>query len=111
MIDQVLPRRELLALLRHVAWRQGGALAEEEFFHLTRDQFLRFFLPRHQSIFVEDHLLTIFPKLPRLRRNVVVDTFTELAGPWWRIETGKLFLKLHTPYGASARIANGLRGD
>jgi|SRR5690349_5694707 hypothetical protein len=111
MIDRVLTRRELLALLRHVAWRQGGALAEEEFFHLTRDQFLRFFLPWHQSIFIEDHLLTLFPQLPRLRRNIVVNTLTEFSGPWRRIETGKVFLKLHTPYGASARIANGLRGE
>src|ERR1044071_4752234 len=100
------PLGQLLGLLRDVARRQRRPLAEEEVFHVLGDQILRFLLPGHQPVLVEDHLHAILPELPRLRGDVLVDPLAELAGPWRCIETRQLFLKFHTEDGAPARVGH-----
>src|SRR5713226_4010762 len=99
----------LCGLLRDVSGRKGRAFAEEEIFHVFRDQLLRLFLPGHQAIFVEDHLHPILPEFPRLHRDVLVDALTELAGPWRRVEAGELFLKLLAEHHPAAPVADRLR--
>src|SRR5262249_60617757 len=72
---------ELFGLLRDIARRECGSFAKEEVFHVLGDELLRFFLPRHQPVLVEDHLHAILPELPCLRRDVFVDALAEFAGP------------------------------
>src|SRR5579859_805270 len=96
----------LLRLLRNVSRRERGALAEEELFHVLRDELLRFFLPGHQAVLVEDHLHPILPELPRLRGDVVVHPLTELTGPRQRVEAGQLLLKFLTEDHAAALVAD-----
>src|SRR5687768_12907172 len=60
-------------LFRFVLRRQRLGSAEQEVLHLLGHQLLRFFLPRHQAVLVEDHLHALFPQLPRLSRHIVVD--------------------------------------
>src|SRR4051812_43916957 len=54
----------LLRLLRDVSGREGGAFAKEKIFHVLGDEILRFLLPRHQPVLVQDHLHPLFPELP-----------------------------------------------
>src|SRR5688572_511605 len=97
----------LFALLRDVARREGGALAEEEVLHLAGDELLRFFLPGHETILVEDHFHAILPQLPRLRRDVVVNALSDLAGPRWGVEAGHLLLEFHALDRPTALVADG----
>src|SRR5262249_41616315 len=83
----------LLRPLRDVSGRERGALAKEKIFHVLGDEILRFFLPRHQPVLVQDHLHPFFPELPRLGRDVVVDPLTELAWPRHIVEAGQVLLK------------------
>ena len=55
------------------------------------DQLLRLLLPRHQAVLVEDHLHPLFPQLPRLRRDVLVDPLAEFAGPGRCVESRNSF--------------------
>src|SRR5262249_39947072 len=89
--------------------REGGALSEEEILHVLRDEVLRLFLPRHQTILVENHLHSLFPQLPRVERDVLVDPLTKLSRPWRRIEARKLLLKLHAEHLASTLVGTGAR--
>src|SRR5262245_16852958 len=82
------PRTCLFRLLWHVSRRQGGAFAEKEVFHVLGDEVLRFLLPGHQAVLVEDHLHAILPELPRLGRDILVDPLTELARPRRRVQAG-----------------------
>src|ERR1700680_709291 len=90
----------LLRLLGDVPWRQRGALAEEEVFHVLAHELLSLFLPRHQPILVQDHLHAVFPQLPGFRRDVLENPLAELTGPRRGVEPWKLLLKLdaeHVP--------------
>src|SRR5438105_1613617 len=84
----------LLGLLRDVSGRQSGAFAEEEILHVLRHQLLRFLLPWHEAVFVEDHLHTLLPELPRLGGDVLVDPLAKFTGPRRGIEAGELLLEL-----------------
>src|SRR5688572_19446265 len=95
----------LFSLLRHVSGRQRRAFAEKEILHVLRDDLLRFFLPGHQAVLVEDHLHALFPELPRLRRDALVDALAKIARPWRRIEPGHLLLKLHALHRTAALVA------
>src|SRR5438093_8568329 len=75
------PSGRLLRLLGNVAWRKRGALAEEKIFHVLGDQILRLLLPWHQAVLVQDHLHPLFPELPGVFRDALVDALPELAGP------------------------------
>lgn len=97
----------LFRLLRDVTRWQRGPLAEEEVLHLPRDQLLRFFLPRHQAVLVEDHLHSLFPQLPRLRRDVLVNPLTKFTGPGRRIEPGQIFLEFDAVHHPAAFVADG----
>src|SRR5438552_905633 len=97
----------LLGLLWNVPGRQRGAFAEEKIFHVLGDELLRLFLPRHQTVLVEDHLHAILPELPRLGGDVLVDALTEGTGPRWRVEAGQLLLKLLAEDLAPALVADG----
>src|SRR4051812_17964059 len=100
----------LLGLLRYVPGRQGGAFAEEEVFHVARHQLLRFLLPGHQPVLVQDHLLTLFPHLPRLRGDVFEYALTEFAGPRLGIESGQILLELDAVDHSAALVACRRRG-
>src|SRR5690349_15414278 len=77
------PVSDLLRLLWNVSRWERGPGPEKEIFHVPRDQFLRFLLPRHQTVLVEDHLLPLFPHLPRLRGDVFINPLSEFTGPRW----------------------------
>src|SRR5262245_51506830 len=97
-----LPQRDsplLLRLLRLIVRRQRRPFAEEKVLHVTRDQILRLLLPRHQAVFVQDHLHPIFPELPRICGDVLVDPLPQFARPRWRVEPRQLLLELHTEHG------------
>jgi hypothetical protein len=79
-----IPSR-LFRLLGDVTGRQRRALAEEKIFHVLRDEVLRFLLPWHEPVLIEDHLHPILPELPRLARDVLVDALAELARPGRRV--------------------------
>jgi len=85
-----------LGLLRDEPRRQRRPLAEEKIFHVFLDEFLRLFLPRHQSVLVENHLHPFFPQFPGFYGNVFVDPLSELARPGGRIQTEHFFLELLT---------------
>src|SRR5262245_51968787 len=70
-----------LRLLRHVPGRQRGAFAEEEVLHVLGDEILRFLLPGHEPVLVQDHLHALFPEFPRVLGHVFEDALTELARP------------------------------
>src|SRR3954468_19641397 len=89
----------LFALRGDVAGRQGGSFAKEEVLHVLRDQLLRLFLPGHQAVLVQDHLHPLFPQLPGVGGNVVVDALSELARPRDGFETGRLALKFLAEHG------------
>ena len=114
-IDETFFRRGERAqpfdLLRDVARRQRRALAEEEILHLLQDQLLRLFLPRHQAVLVEDHLLPFLPELPRLRRDLLVDPLADFARPGWRVESGSSFWNLTQNTLRPALIARRLGVD
>ena len=57
--------------------RQLGAFAEEVFFHLLEQEFLRFGLAQVEAVLVHDHLHVFHPALPRLFRNVFVDALAQ----------------------------------
>src|SRR5439155_14774609 len=99
----------LFRLLRDVAGRQRRAFAEEEVLHVLRHEILRFLLPWHQAVLVQDHLHAILPELPRLSRDVLVNPLAKLTGPWRRVEARKVLLKLDAEHRAAALIA-GRRG-
>src|SRR5574341_1093113 len=69
----------LFALWRDVAGGQGGALAEEEIFHVLDDDLLRLFVGGVEAVLVEDHLAVLLPELAGLERNVVEDALAEGA--------------------------------
>src|SRR5262245_63365254 len=94
----------LLGLLRDVIGRQGRTLSEEEILHMFRDELLRLFLPRHQAILVENHLHPLFPQLPRVERDVFVDSLPQLSRPRRRIEAWQLLLKLHAEHLAAGLV-------
>src|SRR6202521_3016080 len=101
----------LLRLFGHVPRRQRGALAEEKVLHVLGHELLRLLLPRHQPIFVQDHLHAVFPQLPGVRRDVLENPLTELARPRRGVESGKLLLKLDAEHLAAAGLAGrGPRG-
>src|ERR1700730_1168249 len=101
----------LFCLFRNVPGRQRGALAEEEVFHVLGHELLRLLLPWHQPILVQDHLHAVFPELPGVRRDVLVNPLAELARPRRGIESGKLLLKLDAEHLAAAGPAGrGPRG-
>src|SRR3954471_16110230 len=89
-------------LLRNVLGWERRSFAEQKLLHVFRHQVLRFFLPGHEAIFIEDHLHPVFPQLPCGRRDVVVDALTELARPWRLLQTRQLFAELLTHHLASA---------
>jgi hypothetical protein len=74
------PQRSL-RLLRHVIGRQRGAFAEKKVFHMFSDQVLRFLLPWHQTVLVEDHLHAFLPQLPGLRGDMLKDPLPKLTRP------------------------------
>src|ERR1700752_2722877 len=90
--------RTLFGLLWDVAGRERRALAEEEILHVSSDQLLRFLLPRHEAVLIQDHLHSLFPELPGLSRDVIVDALTELAGPGRGVQTGQFLLKLRAKH-------------
>src|SRR5215510_5474331 len=94
-----------LGLLGNVAWRERRAFTEEKIFHVFGDEILRFLLPRHQAVLVEDHLHAILPELPRVGGDVVVDPLAELAGPRWCVETREFLLELHAHHLPAAFVA------
>src|ERR1700722_1042460 len=98
----------LLGLLRHVPWRQRRAFAEEEIFHVLGHQILRFLLPGHEPVLVQDHLHPILPELPGVRRNVLVNSLTELPGPWRVVQTWQFLLKLGAYDLAPGLVSGGL---
>src|SRR6185503_10100436 len=98
------PKSCLLGLLGNVARRQRGPLAEEKIFHVFGYEILRLFLPRHQAILVQDHLHPLFPELPRILRDALVDALPELAGPGRSVEAGQLLLEFHAHDLATARV-------
>src|SRR5262249_18777700 len=51
-------------------------------------------LPGHETVLVEDHLHALFPKLPGIGRDLLVDPLPKLSWPRWIIEPGKFFLEL-----------------
>src|SRR5262245_45125005 len=71
------------------------------------DEFLRLLLPRHEAVLVENHLHPIFPELPGVGRDVLVDALPELARPGRRIEPRQFLLKLLTKHLAPARVSRG----
>src|SRR5262249_61336693 len=75
--------------------------------HVFRDEVLRLFLPRHQAVLVEDHLHPVFPHLPGLRGDVLVDPLAQLARPGRFVEARELFLELLAHDLAPAEVANG----
>ena len=89
-------RSVLFALLRDVAgWRAAPSPKKKSsmcFLH----EFLCLLLPGHQPILVEDHLHSLFPHLPGVDGDVLVDALAELAGPGRGVEAGQLFLELLT---------------
>src|ERR1019366_6852021 len=60
--------------LGHETRRQRRAFAEEELFHLLRDDLLRLFLEGQQAVLVENHLHAFFPHVPGFLRDAWVDT-------------------------------------
>ena len=96
----------LFRLLRDVVGRERGSFAEEEVLHLRADQLLAFFLPGHQPVLVEDHLLALFPELPGLRRDVLVDALADLAGPRRRVQARHLLLELDALHLAAALVGD-----
>src|SRR6185312_6353592 len=88
-------RRPLLRLLRYVSWRKGRAFSEEKIFHVLGDEILRFFLPGHETVLVQDHLHPLFPELPGVHRDVLEDALPQFARPRRRIEAGQFLLKLY----------------
>src|SRR5215213_167195 len=102
-------RPRLLGLLGHEPWRQRRALAEEEVFHVLRDELLRFLLPRHQAVLVEDHLHSLLPHLPGVERDVLVDSLPQLTRPRRVLESGELLLELLAEHAAPVAVAAGRR--
>src|SRR5438477_1577258 len=103
------PHITSLRLLRHIARWQRCTFPEEEVLHMPGNQVLRFLLPRHESIFVENHLHPVFPQLPGLRRDVLEDALTQLSGPRRRVEPRQLLLELRAEHLASALVRDRLR--
>ena len=101
----------LLRLLGHVAGGQRSTLAKEEIFHVPGHQFLRLLLPRHQAVLVENHLLSVFPQLPRLCGDILEQALTELARPRRGVETRKLLLELHAVHHAAGLVADRRLGS
>src|SRR5712691_5250521 len=99
----------LLGLLRHVVGRQRGSFAEEKILHMLGYQLLRLLLPGHQAVFVENHLHTLFPELPRIHRHALEDALSELAWPGRSIETGQILLEFHAVNCPAALIGSGTR--
>jgi hypothetical protein len=85
-------------------------LAEEEILHVAGDEFLRLLLPRHEPVLVEDHLHPLFPHLPGLRGDVLVDPLPQLARPRRCVQSGEILLKLHAVHRPAAFIAGGRLG-
>ena len=59
--------------------RRGRALAEEELLHLLHDDFLVLLTRGVQTVFVEQHLAEFHPLVPRLLRDVFVDSLAKFA--------------------------------
>ncbi|OFW07594.1 MAG: hypothetical protein A3I61_17535 [Acidobacteria bacterium RIFCSPLOWO2_02_FULL_68_18] len=76
---------------------------------MAGDERLRFLLPGHQAVFVQDHLLALFPQLPGLRRDVFVDPLSQFAGPGRGVEAGQLLLELDASHDPATLVA-GRRG-
>ncbi len=91
-------------LLRHIAWRDAGRVAEQELFHLFRDDHLRLFLEWQQAVLVQNHFHPLFPHLPGLARDVVVDPLTERTRPRRSVETRQVTAEFETVDGPAARI-------
>ena len=98
--------RELFCLLGHISRWERRPLAEEEIFHVLADQLLRLFLPRHQPVLVEDHLHALFPQLPGLAGDVLVNPLTQFARPRRCVETRKFLLKLDAVHCPAALVAD-----
>src|SRR5687767_8690187 len=94
----------LLRLLRHVSRRKCGALAEEEVLHLAGHQLLRLLLPWHEAVFVQDHFLAVFPQLPCLGRDVLINPLSQLTRPRRCIKAGHVLLELDAVHGPAARV-------
>src|SRR5262245_57112177 len=93
-----------LRLLWHVPGRQRGAFTEEEVLHVLGDEILRFLLPGHEPVLVQDHLHALFPEFPRVLGHVFEDALTKLARPQRRIVARQLLLKLRAPDLAAAPV-------
>src|SRR5215203_6674003 len=99
----------LLGLLGHEPWRQRRALAEEEVFHVLRDELLRFLLPRHQAVLIEDHLHPLLPHLPGLEGDVLVDSLPQLTWPRRAVQSGEFLLELPAEHAEPVAVAGGRR--
>ena len=95
-----------LVLLRHVSRWKRGILAEEELFHVLRDEFLRLLLKRHQAVLVQDHLHAIFPLSPRVNRHALEDALAQFTRPRWGVEPGQLLLQLDAEDRARCRVSH-----
>src|SRR4030095_8907639 len=83
-----------------------GPRPEEKIFHVPGDRFLRFLLPRHETVLIENHLLPVFPHLPRLGGHALIDALSKLAGPWRGIARGQILLELHAVHDAPTGISH-----
>src|SRR5215213_4150187 len=95
----------LFGLFWNIARRQRRALAEKEVFHVLRDQLLRFLLPGHEPVLIENHLHPLFPQPPGVEGDVLEDALPQLARPGRCVEPGHLLLELLAEHASGAVVA------
>src|SRR5579871_901229 len=100
---------------RDVPLRQLGALAEEKLLQLLFHDLLRLRVEGIQAVLVHQHLGIFDPHLPRLGRDVLIDSLADLAFPRHALEPGHVFPELHAVHHALAglgrRGSRGIRGS
>src|SRR5690606_17213804 len=101
-------RESPLRLRRYVAGRLLGAGAEEIRLHLRRQVLAGARVGEVQAVFVDQHRLVPDPALPRLFRDVLVQSLAELARVWRVVEDFGLPLQLDAVHGS--RHSDSYRG-
>src|SRR5260370_39850728 len=89
---------------RNVSFRQFRAFAEKKLFHLLSHDLLRIGVERIQAVFVHNHFGVFEPQLPRVPRNVFVDTFPQVPLPRDALQARQFLPELDAMHHAGPRL-------
>src|SRR5207302_2342530 len=83
-----------------IAFGKLSAFTEEDLLALLHQELERSWIGRVQAILVDQHLLMLAPKLPRVGGHLFVDALAERAGKRAALYAGERLAKLHALDGA-----------